>query len=328
MDAHLDDDAIAELPPEMPGGLTFHLPMELAALREAGASADELDRRRRERLDEAWSNGLVDPPLYRWALQRYGDTARRLLSGDEREVAAALDDIAPLADGLAGAAFHGLIRLGYAVWQRDAAEVARGLAYLRTRRQVLSSGAAPSVDRPSLDLDLPSADDRDGVTVFDMLDLAAGTGRTHVLDQRASSPRALAASAAALVRRNPSSFVAVHAVTGLHALCELHVLVADEPLTGEQPPTALAAWWRAYALAAQACRMVVDTTPPEALAAFVADDGPVTDLDHLVRASVASAETHDVKLAVSLRRLAGFGVLSVDEALQTGVARLAAGQLL
>ena len=68
--------------------------------------------------------------------------------------------------------------------------------------------------------------------------------------------------------------------------------------------------------------------PDNGLFAYVAADGPVADLDHLVRASVASAETHDVKLAVSLRRLAAFGVLTPDEALQTGLARLAAGQLL
>ena len=36
-----------------------------------------------------------------------------------------------MADGLAGAAFHGLIRLGYAVWQRDAAEV------IEARRQAI-----------------------------------------------------------------------------------------------------------------------------------------------------------------------------------------------
>jgi hypothetical protein len=329
MDAQLDDDAIAELPPEMPGGLTFHLPMEIAALRDAGADEEHIDRLRHDRLVEAWSNGLVDPPLYRWAVERYTDTARQLLSDDAAAVSAALDDIAPLADGLAGAAFHGLIRLGYGVWRADAGEVARGLAYLRTRRQVLAAATGGSTaERPPLERDLPPADGRDGVTVFDMLDLAAGTGRAHVLDPRAGAPRALAVAAAALVRRNPSSFVAVHAVTGLHALCELHAAVSDEPFAVEQRPETLSAWWSAYALAAQACRMVVDTTPPEALAAFVAADGPVADLDHLVRASVASAETHDVKLAVSLRRLAAFGVLTPDEALQTGLARLAAGQLL
>ena len=327
MPAALDDDAIEELPPEMPGGLTFHLPMELAALRDAGAPDDVRRARAADRLAEAWRAGLVDPPMYRWAVERYRGTASDLLSGDDVRVAGALRDVAPLADGLAGAAFHGLIRLGYGVWRRDAGEVARGFAYLRTRRQVLAVDAVDDGPTGELDGDLPTAAERDGVTVFDLLNLAAGTRACTRPTTRSATPRALAVAGASLVRRNPSSFVAVHAATSVHALCELHALALggidhDAPLHPD-----LATWWRNLDVAVRACTLLVESGPPEAVPAYDGARGEVHDLDSLATAAVRSDETHDVKLAVALRRLVGFGVLHEQEALEAGLARLGTGVL-
>jgi hypothetical protein len=318
MSGLLDDDDVLDLPPELSGALTFHLPMELAALRDAGAGHDVLRARTQSRLTEAYRIGLVDPPLFRWAVERYRDTAADLVSGDAERVGRAVDDIAPLAEGLAGAAFHGLIRLGYAVWSGDAAEVARGLAYLRTRRQVLSGAdGAACGNGTSLDVDLPPMEARNGVTVFDLLNVAAGTHACLDPDARSSTPRAIAAAAGALVRRNPSSFVAVHAMTGLHALCELEQLA----------PGGLGVWWRHLATAVRACTIVVETGPPEAVAAYDGRHGAVDDVESLVTASVRSAETHDVKLSVSLRRMVHFGVLDEREAVEIGLARLGAATL-
>lgn len=326
MSAALDDHAIAELPPELSGALTFHLPMELAALRDAGAPAAVLAARTEARLAEAFRTGLVDPPLYRWAVRRYETAARDLVSGDPARVAGALDDVAPLAAGLAGAAFHGLIRLGYGAWAGDAAEVARGLAYLRTRRQVLAAGDATCREASDPVLDLPPMDERDGVTVFDLLNVAAGAHACTDPAARAATPRALAAAATGAARRNPSSFVAVHAVTGLHALCELEVCVRGEVLGGARP-AALEPWWDHLALAVRACSLVLESGPPEAVAAYDGAHGPVDGIDSLVRASVHSAETHDVKLAVALRRLVAFGLLDEQEACEVGLARLGAATL-
>ena len=139
----LELDDIEDLPPELTGALTFHLPLELAALELAGADPAVLQARTERRLAEAFRAGLVDPPLYRWAVDHYRPVADRLLATDPDVRRAALADIESLADGLAGAAFHGLIRLGYGLWRRRPGEVARGLAYLRSRRQVLAVDAAP-----------------------------------------------------------------------------------------------------------------------------------------------------------------------------------------
>lgn len=329
----LSDAEIFDLPPETTAGLTFHLPMEIVALRDAGAPNETVEGRKQERLHDAQAEGLADPPLYRWAIRRYTDTAQRLLSGNDYATAR---EIEPLAEGLAGAAFHGLIRLGYGAWQRDEAEIARGLAYLRTRRQVLASRSNSSSrlgetddTRLLIGSDLPGPHERDGVTVFDLLNLAAGTGLCGSPDAHiADTPRALALAAMALVRRNPSSFVALHAATGFHALCEVELLLSGvAPSANEAPTTNTNAWWSAYAIALRACTLLVESGPPEALPGYDDRYGLVTDIESLVGASIQSADTHDVKLAVSLRRLVHFGLLTDPEATEVGITRLAAEQL-
>jgi hypothetical protein len=320
-------DAIFDLPPEMAGGLTFHLPMELVALEDAGATVAVLEGRTRERLVDAYATGLVDPPLYRWAEAHYADAAALLLSPDATERLEAFESVHALGDGLAGAAFHGLIRLGYAAWKRDQAEMARGLAYLRTRRQVLA--AAADRPAPAATDDTPPASASHGATVFDLLNIVAGTGQPgRVLhEERSITAAALVHGATGLVRRNPSSFVAVHALTGFHALCEVHHLVCGEQPDGNLKDTPMWSWWRSYAVAARACSIIVEAEPPEALAAYDNAYGSVTSIDSLVASSVLSGETHDVKVAVALRRLVGLGLLDDDEAVATGVVRLAAGRI-
>jgi hypothetical protein len=325
-----DASDIGALPPELLGGLTFHLPMELVALNEAGASKAIRDGRQNERLREAWAAGMVDPPLYRWAVERYRSSALALLSNEPNELTRALGDIAPLAQGLAGAAFHGLIRAGYGLWQRDANEVARGLGYMRTRRQVLSLPepfTSPLVqatdDSCVVDVhDFPPLAECEGVTVFDLLNIAAGTQECGLTPEATTyslaGQRMLGLQALDLLLRNPQSFVAIHAVTGFHALCEFQHAVGVLPLE---------TWWGSYAVALRACRLIVHSAPPDALATYDDVFGPIENLDDLVAASVKSSETHDVKLAVALRRLEFLEVFTAEECVQAGIVRLASGQL-
>lgn len=317
-------DFVAELPPELTGALTFHLPMELLALGDAGASQSTLDRRTEVRLSEAYAAGLIDPPLYRWAVERYARAGEAALSSNAEHRRLVIAEIEPLADGLAGAAFHGLIRVGYGAWHRDAKELARGFAYLRTRRQVLSVGLCGPVSGQH---DFPTPDRVAGATVFDQLNLAAGTGAC-LQSTSGVTVRSLAVAATNLVERNPSSFVAVHALTSFHALCELHNLLLGEPPADESITSPLSAWWKSFSIAVQACSIVVSSYAPEALAAYDGSLGPAHTIDEVVQASLRSDETHDVKVAVALRRLVAFGVLNEDEAVNVGGARLAAGQIL
>ncbi len=319
-------EAIEELPPETTGALTFHLPMEVAALELAGADPALIEQRIALRLAEAYATGLVDPPLYRWAVEHYGPIGQALLSDDPAERVAAFGGINTLGDGLAGAAFHGLIRLGYGLWRRDHAEVARGLAYLRTRRQVLICGAVTPT-MVSAPPPLPPADQLDGVTVFDLMNLAAGSEDPAALVPPGEGPlnlQRLAGAATALVERNPSSFVAVHTVTGLHGLCELHHAVAG-PVDRTSPlaDTLLAGWWHAYAVALGAATVVMGR--------FAAEEVPAAvhvhdDAEALLADAVSSGETHNVKLVLALRRLEQFGVLDEADVRRLGAVKLAASE--
>lgn len=315
--------AVVELPPETSGALTFHLPLEVFALQAAGADPAVIEARIADRLGEAYRDGLVDPPLYRWAVEHHRPVARDLLDPSPAVREAAFAEVLPLGDGLAGAAFHGLIRLGYAAWRGDVDEVARGLAYLRTRRQVLSGTVTGSADGPGADGAMPPADARAGATVFDLLNLAAGAGgHDDLIDPSVPlpSPRALAARAADLVRHDASSFVAIHAVTGLHGLVEVHRLVTGAAPAGDVSGSILASWWRAYAAAVRACSLVVTGTPavgtPACTEAF-------TDVDALVRAAIDSGDTHSVKLVVALRRLVELDVVDEPTLLELGALKLA-----
>ncbi|MFN0028357.1 MAG: hypothetical protein ACKV2O_14430 [Acidimicrobiales bacterium] len=328
-------EAIEDLPPETTGALTFHLPLELAALQLAGAPEAVINARIEARLTEAYAAGLVDPPFYRWAVNHYTPVAQQLLSPDPHARDAALVAIEPLAAGLAGAAFHGLIRLGYGLWRHRPAEVARGLAYLRCRRQVLGQphwAARPGDDpdptrppgHPGPPASLPPAEELAGSTVFDQMNLAAGTpeaGRLLRGDLPLTVGRLLATSMA-LVQRNPGSFVAVHTLTGLHALCELHVVAEGPPALDQAVRDCrLRDWWASYGLALGAAGALVSLLVPEPIGQLEASPAQP---DAVVAAAVASGETHNVKVAMALRRLWQFGLLEDHQVVQLARVKLAA----
>lgn len=301
--------SVVELPPETSGALTFHLPLEVFALQHAGAPAEVIEARLAAGLADAYREGLIDPPLYRWAVQEYEPVAATLLSANLGERVEAFAQVATLGEGLAGAAFHGLIRLGYGALRRDADEVARGLAYLRSRRQVLRG---PDLGERRI-ATMPPVSELDGVTVFDQLSMAAAAGGDDVADPDCSLPPAaeLARRAGVLVHHDASSFVSVHAMTGLHALCEVHALVTGAAPSAALDASVLHSWWRAYAIALEACTLVVQATPKVGRT----DCAPTFhDTPGMLAAAVASGDTHSVKLAVAVSRLAEFGVIDVASA--------------
>lgn len=311
------------LPPELGARLTFHLPLEVQALEVAGASDDVIAARINQRLPDAFASALIDPPLYRWAEKGYASEGAALLSSDLDQRRAAFAEVASLGPGLAGAAFHALIRTGYGALRRDPHEISRGLAYLRVRRQVLFS-RAPSSDTRSA-VALPTAAEFAGTSVFDQLDLVAGERSLYRVDGPESALPAvemLCQVAFGLVNRDPGSFIAIHTVTGLHALVEITALLTGrDELGGVPTDPLLVPWWRAMSSAITACVMLVEATPPsEPSRPYVAYDG----LERLVAASIESCEVHDLKISVALSRLVELGVASAKDALAVGSAKLAA----
>ncbi len=315
--------SILELPPELSGGLTFHLPLEVFALEDAGAGSELIQERMAAGLADAYRSGLVDPPFYRWAVDHYRPTAAALLSSNQAEREAAFASVLPLGEGLVGAAFHGLIRTGYGALRRDPDEIARGLAYLRTRRQVLrgpstASGVAPTATTAAI----PPPDVAEGTTVFDQLSMAAGAGADDPLtdiDHPLPPSPELAARAAGLLRHDAGSFVSVHAMTGLHGLAEVHHLVTGEVPSAGLDATLLGPWWRAWAIGLVACTAVVTATP----AVGRTSRAPaITDTPSLMAAAVASGDTHSVKLAVAMRRLVTLGLIDEPTLWELGAIKL------
>lgn len=309
------------LPPEHRERLTFHLPLEVQALEVAGADRDLIADRVERRLPAAFASSLVDPPMFRWAERHYGGVGEGLLAPGADDRRRAFEQILALGPGLAGGAFHPLIRFGYGALRRDAHEITRGLAYLRVRRQVLFARPVRTAD-PS-ELGMPTPEELDGTSVFDQLDLVAG--EQALLGDGPEPPlpsvAELARTATELVLRDPGSFIAIHTVTGLHGLVEVDRLVTGRDDLAELPSDPLlSSWWRAMADAITACAVLVrpadgPSLPPSALP---------HDLDALVARAVTSPEVHDLKISVSLRRLAALGVVPATRALEVGAAKLAA----
>lgn len=309
------------LPPEHGERLTFHLPLEVQALEVAGADLAVITDRVERRLPSAFAASLVDPPMFRWAERHYGGVGEGLLAPKAEDRRRAFEQILALGPGLAGGAFHPLIRFGYGALRGDAHEITRGLAYLRVRRQILF--ARPVRPAGPGELEMPTPEELDGTSVFDQLDLVAG--ERALLGDGPEPPlppvAELATTATELVRRDPTSFIAVHTVTGLHGLVEVdRLLTGRDDLAGVPGDPLLSSWWRAMADAITACAVIVGQAgarPP----------GPrraAGDLDSLVARAIDSPEVHDLKISVSLRRLVELGVLDATRALEVGATKLAA----
>ena len=110
-------------------------------------------------------------------------------------------------------------------------------------------------------------------------------------------------------------------------MCEVHHLVCTGEPFDQWETSITAPWWSAYLIAGAACAALTETQQPEGPGNYDESYGPVDSIDSLVSASILTGDTHDVKIAVSLRRLVEFGLLEEADALATGLRRLAAGML-
>lgn len=308
-EAERDPEFVRDLPPELVGGLTFHLPLVIQALEVLGGRRPQRELTESE-LANAFDRGMVDPPFYRWAVDAYEDVALDLVSGSTGTKLAALERVEELGSGLAGAAFHGLIRLGYGASRSDPREVARGLAYMRTRRQVLQSDRSPSLADSHVPLTTPSKQVLEGATIFDQFNLVAG----EPIDDRPepdATPASLLAAAIRLFHSQPSSFVTVHMLTSLHALVEVTELVVPGASARAMKDSPLASWWRsmqvAHAVATRVVKLQGAGTGRHSV-------GATRSLTTLVYTCVDSSEIHTIKVATSMLRLHGFGLVDDDAA--------------
>jgi hypothetical protein len=227
-------------------GFTNHLPMALVAKAGLGAPIGELTRfadlyRRRllpshdvgERLTRTtWLSAVGTPAAYAdLALYFDGEIDSQGVSETVRF------HIPSLVDGVSGAAFHGVIRLAYALDAASPKRVGAGLAYLAAHATVLApldAGIATSDDPLELLRDLAAARDWSSAASApniseEMREVARhaefqGVASSLAVDD--ATPRRLADVALALYATT-DNFTALHGVTGLEALSKLRPYVDD-----------------------------------------------------------------------------------------------------
>ena len=282
--------------PEYGDGLSSHLPMALVALHRLGA-----DDARLQAFAAHYGRRLpLAPATERWPAGdawtgRFGEVGAwpvyRSLFTDWLEAEggeAVLQQVLPrLMPGCAAAAFHGAIRLAYAVQTGLVSEVADSLAYWACRYQPL--GTLP--DRPGREADPQPLLRR----------LRAGASTRPLIAQRmadaARSPALQTETArlaidgqtlqrlarlSAMAYAGSGNFTALHLLTACHAMRVLQGFI-DEPLP------ALRWFWQAWASAVVAAGLQVKTA------------APLLPWNRIVPVALASDDEHLIKLVDSCR---------------------------
>jgi hypothetical protein len=292
--------------------LSNHLPMALVALDRLGADGDRLAsfaRRYTRRLVPV-PDGAPIATFDEWRAARgrpeaYGP-ARSYLQAQLAEHG--LDDVVRrhvvhLVDGLSGAAFHGIIRLAYALESASDARVAAGLAYLTEVHQPLGEGglAEPVTDDPALALERVAA--REGLraasgagNIGERMRAVAGhhefRGVVDWLATTGDTPRRLVELATALYAQT-DDFTALHGLTASHAICVVAPFVEDQE--------AFSAWWfQALAAAYLTIGAPRLADPHDAVAPWL--EAPST-WDEIAGSATASDDEHVIKLVYTARSL-------------------------
>lgn len=303
-------DAARRFDAEYASGLSNHLPMALTALARLGADDERL-----RAFEAAYAKRLhAAPPAAPWPAgdawkQRLGDPGAwpsyRSLFAQWIEAEggpAVLEQTLPaLMPGVGAAAFHGAIRVAYAIGANHAGELGDALAYWACRwfacgERLVVAPAGGRDPAPALDAlqsiripDLPLialAMDRVGAHP-DFLLLASRLA----VDERSTLPRLAALAAERFVAGvgNFGGFTTLHLVTSAHAM---HVLLPR--LDADDRATALAHYTQAFAAGW--------ATLPAPAAAAPIESAPLS-WPELVARAIESDNDHVIKLVDSCREL-------------------------
>jgi hypothetical protein len=305
----LDEELGAD--PTTVRGLTNHLPMALVAKEGLGADADELIRfaaaysARITVLDEPSTR--LDENTWRSAIGNY-EAAADLRSYFVRQVGEEGADetlkkhLPALIAGISGAAFHGIIRLAYAIEVSSPSRVAAGLAYLAEVGSPLRAlvPTATGAQDPMAILaalskspDLPvrpklkSIDEEMRIVANnDLFDAAvASLEVTEFTDQDL-------AQAALHLYASTDDFTALHGVTGLEAINSIRPWIDDHELLSR------------FAFQALVAAYLSIGAPPlwsrDRLGEFVGTNG--SDPKEVLSSAAFSSDEHVSKLVYTAQR--------------------------
>lgn len=293
-------DEGARFDAEYRGGLSSHLPMALTALHRLGADDARLQsfaqryakRLSRARAPQPWPAGDAWRGRFgeRAAWPAYRSLFREWLAveGAAPVLSQALPALMP---GCGAAAFHGLIRVAYAVQAGHAGELADGLAYWACRFLPLgdlTDAAGREADPEVLLRGLPAGQSTANL-IFERMRDAAGTAalRTAVpLLAVGPATLELLAHLAAQAYADSGNFTALHLVTSCHAVRVLTPFFDDDPAPA----------WRWYWQAFAAAVMAAGLKPRPRV--------PALPWPRIVEAAIASDDDHVIKLVDSCREQA------------------------
>jgi hypothetical protein len=306
IDEELDFDATTSR------GLTNHLPMALVAKAGLGASRDELERfsaKYRKRLvptsaptsrltSDTWRDAIGSHDAYVDLTDYFAGEIEE--NGIDETLRGHLD---VLVDGVSGAAFHGVIRLAYALDVTSPPRVATGLAYLASTAMNLGAideGTPISDDPEALLRELSSEwnwqpDDSMGNISARMRLVAEQSQFATVagsLSLDGTTHMRLAAAALHLYA-STYDFTALHGVTGLEAISRLRPYISDRDRLDRAAFQALAA---AY-LSIGAPDIWSSTRLSEMAEATTLDESDVA------RRAGCSDDEHVAKIVFTSRRL-------------------------
>ena len=314
LDVLLDDDQ--SLDPVTAEGLSNHLSMGLVALSRLGADDERL-----RQFAAAWRPRLVPRRSPRDSIgsgawrtclgtgRRYGDLVTYFTSTIAQDgVSTTLSDVlGTLLDGLGGAAFHGIIRLAYALEHGRPNDIACGLAYLADVYEPVND---PTLSRPRVqgnssvfevltalaeDPNVAGRRRSSGSFALQMRTVLADTSFRQVVDRLAIDESTLAQTAAAALSlyRASGDFFALHTVTGSHAAR----IASDQLADPEQRIRAAGSLARSVAAA-----YVAIGTPPVMLPALrESSSQQIPDWTEIASAAIASDDVHVIKMVYSCR---------------------------
>jgi hypothetical protein len=243
----LDEELGAD--PTTVRGLTNHLPMALVAKEGLGANAEELTR-----FAKAYSKKItaLDAPSVRldnttWTTAIGNrDAAADLRSyfveriSEEGSDEALRSHLPALLPGISGAAFHGVIRLAYAIEVSSPSRIAAGLAYLAEVGAPLRALAPSDVTSPdpseilselSRSPNLPARPNLRNIT-----EEMSAVAQSDLFDATVSSLEITGdtfphlAEAALHLYASTDDFTALHGVTGVEAISRLRPWIDDDEL--------------------------------------------------------------------------------------------------
>lgn len=287
---------LAHQGPEYGDGLSSHLPMALVALHRLGADearlqafADRYGRRLPPALParpwpagDDWTGRLGD--FSAWPAYRGLFTDWLAAEGAEAVLRQALPRLMP---GCAAVAFHGVIRVAYAVQAGPPGELADSLAYWASR--YLPLGALPArpgrvADPQPLLRRLRAGASTRPLIALRMADAARSPALQTEIARLAIDGQTLQrlARLSALAHAGSGNFTALHLLTACHAMRVLQGFI-------DQPLPALRWFWQAWATGVAAAGM-------RALPAV-----PLLPWSRIVPAALASHDEHLIKLVDSCR---------------------------